>query len=83
MTIYDVAEGGCCVVGTRFCFPPMYAAFRGRKGWAWTTEVANAKVAEVHLAGDPGLRQLMDGLDDETRGRIAILRVGLKIGPAE
>ena len=88
----DVASGRAYVIGTHFCFPPIYAMHadtgRGPLQWVWTHDIANASCsaskdgAERKMRDDPGLAHLLAKLDDATRKRVGVLRVGLKISPA-
>ena len=93
MTMHDLSAGYTYVVGTHFCFPPVYARFgtvagRRKATWHWTHELLAAEgfvsreSAERHIAGDPGLVALLEGLDDAARRRITVLKAELKVGPA-
>jgi hypothetical protein len=90
MTMHDLKAGYTYVVGTHFCFPPIYARFgvppRGRKAtWHWTHELLSAygfvtqEDAERQLAEDPKLVKLLEGLDVTVRRRITVLKAELKV----
>lgn len=92
--MHDLAAGYTYVVGTHFCFPPIYARFgvppKGRKAtWHWTHELLSAygfvtkESAEQQLAEDPGLVNLLEGLDYTICRRITVLKAELKVSVIE
>lgn len=80
-------KGPSYVIGTQFCFPPIYARFMGKKGWTWTSDVGAAKAfstkqqAETRLTGNAGLKELLGQLDDVVSRRIKVLQVTLQVSP--
>jgi len=93
MTMHDLAAGYTYVVGTHFCFPPIYARFgtvagRRKATWHWTHELLAAhgfvsrEDAERFISGNADFAKLLEGLDDAARRRITVLKAELKVGPA-
>ena len=92
-TLKGVAAGHAYVLGTHFCFPPVYAMHAdtgvGALQWTWTHDIADACCfvskgeAERMLRDDPGIAQLLARLDDDAaERRVRPLKVELKIAPA-
>lgn len=95
MTLQEIMSGRAYVIGTHFCFPPMYAARstvqRGcgaapETRWSWAdgllrAECYGSKEAAERGLASPEVKALVSSLDDIVRPRVQVLKVQLKVVP--
>ena len=94
-TIQDIAAGRAYVIGTHFCFPPMYVnsstVQRGYKTapetrWGWTDGLLHAECYGSKETAERGLassevKALVASLDDSVKPTVQVLKVQLKVVP--